>query len=376
MEVKVYSSCAQVKHLIDQAILNLPTSVNVDSIFVTNEDNEIVPFTYDFPFSHSIGSQVKVVKGKLIHIGKLISYSEDKVGISYENQILYIKNYDIISFVEEFHYPVLKFDDDENKIINYLIGDITWKCLTTACIENGEIIFRIAALVTNKSEICEEIKLSLIAGDVNLKRTNNFITPRAVMMTAANNSISNNPKDDFVEYDIGEQKLNPKTMIELDSFSAKSKHIYIHHTDQDFTEYAYAFISPEFIPVSSVNAYKCGTFIGNYSLKEVNKNEEVVLVLGKSSSVQCKTFVEPVSVSGSGTGTVKTVTENLTIYIKNYKKQDVTLIVKHFIGDNSFQKCSCSNAVFIEGVLEFTFLIKEGALNEKFVCSITTLQRH
>lgn len=389
----------------------LPKSVDINSIFVINDQGEILSFSY-IPETNiginltdrNTGEKVEitVTKDSQNITGKVISLNDHNVLLSSNNKLITIRNYDkvIVNVADDNTRPKIILDENKGGefTISYLLSNISWKCMGTALILNDKMFLRLTGSISNNTETDMTANLTLVSGDVyqNYRYNNdNYenVAPRALAMTSSqkvsSKSVNTSMLEDYVKYNVGKKTIHNKDIAELGTLEIPVNKIYIHETrTKDTVNYGYRFIAPQYIPACDINVYNMMdgnveqyNFMGTNSIDESQKDDKIDLIIGNSTMLSCKSVIttskiplneQPENDSGEKWYTIK---ENLLVEIKNHNSKESILILKHYVGNKEIITTNCNQYKRTEdGFIEFTFNIPANTEKETFSCEISTAQ--
>jgi hypothetical protein len=125
--------------------------------------------------------------------------------------------------------------------------------------------------------------------------------------------------------------------------------------------------------------------MGSGHIQESQKDDEVDLILGGSTIVQClsELVVDDVEITDEklakkyeltlGPRQWRLLTTELTTTISNTGSDPANLILRHFINDSRLVSIDCKEFKQRKnGYLEWLFQVPPERKNEKFVCTIVT----
>lgn len=410
--------------------ITLPKSAEIASIVIVNSDNVIVPFSYipevDMSVAltdRSTGAQTEaaVIKDGQIITGKVLSLNPDSITLVNNNEITTIRKYDRVTanISEDFSHPHLVLANTNKSItVSYLLSSIAWTCIGTALIDSTQNVMylRLAGNISNNTESNIHADTMLVSGDVYQHRGHQNIrteyAPRA-LMAVQTQSISGEKVDtslleDYTKFNVGNRIIHNQDVAELGTWSFPVIKLYIHQTNQyDKVRFGYRFIAPGFIPGCSLNAYSVNadqsidSYLGSNDIDESQLNDEVDIILGESTVLQCKSLIVVSSdVTVSDEATAKqynlplevfakankdhdwhVVTEDLKVDITNHGTQAAVLVLKHYVENKLLLQTKCqSYKKRDQGFIEWYFEIPPGTTSgprkEQFVCQITTAGYH
>lgn len=427
-KLSIYSKLGHIiqKYAKGTKTIILPKSVNMSSIIIIGFDGLIIPFSY-IPEANmgialtdrSTGEKVEttVIKnGKALN-GKILSLDPDHALIITDGKIVNIRKYDSISvdINDDYTRPRLIINNDDKPFtISYLLSGISWNCIGTALIDNSNNIMylRLAANIINNTDSDINADISLISGEINkinkvMKQ--NYATaatrsfaPVPVSETNVNSSII----EDYVKYNVGNRIIHTKDVAELNSLQFPLIKIYIHKTNEpNRVRFGYRFTATDFIPRCDINVYSINTngnelildsFVGSDTIKESQKSDDVDIILGDSTMLQCKSSISAYSAIidnesdakkyglkwnnsyNNDNNRLRILTENLTVDFTNHNKTKSSVILQHYIGDNYILQVNCQDFnVKKNGYIQWYFDVepKEDGEPRKdhFSCQIISL---
>ena len=290
-------------------------------------------------------------------------------------------------------------------------------------IKDSGVLLRLAGKIVNNTESDIYADVSLVSGDVYQHRNqhmNQHMNQDTVMyaqMSVKSNSVlrdevQESMLEDYVRYEVGEQLLTTENVIELDVWDINADKLYIHKTNStDTVQFGYRVVAPGFIPACSVNVFKqeedsIGGYLGSSQIDESQEGEDINLMLGTSTKLQCTSQIvvekvqtvddvgveDNVKTEDIKTKDIKTennettdvyshvsnkrwmyVTTKLTTEITNYNTTDSNLSIKHYRGSDHLISVSQQNSKREEGYLEWYFSIPPTQeSSQTFICEIVT----
>lgn len=414
---------SQSGHLVERfpattGIIPLPNSVEIASIVAIDTQGQIIPFTYLAPTSlgtalidRQTGEKVEVTvtKDNSTTTGKIMSLDGSNVTLLTPDQITSIRKYDQITVnlqEPDLTRPRLHVESNQPFILSYLVSNIGWTCVGTILIDNETMHLRLAGNINNQTETDISAVTTLVSGDVyqNRHRQEVFATKSSFMTQAASASpmvsrkVETTLTEDYTKYEVGPHLLQAKNIVELGTSTYPINKIYIHRThESDRVTWGYRFVATGFIPSCAVNVYaiddqrSIGAYLGSDTLPESQSEDEIDIILGESSMLQCTSLVVvsdvtlkdevalnqyKLSTSEHG-GAWHIITEELTVEITNHNRQAVILILKHPVGDKSIQQITCQSfKQRKDGYIEWYFEIPPATgaqpRKETFSCKVAT----
>jgi hypothetical protein len=218
--------------------------------------------------------------------------------------------------------------------------------------------------------------------------------------------------EDYTKYDVGHRIIHEQDIVELGTWSFPFVKLYIHDTnDEDTVKFGYRVIAPGFIPACSVNVYSIDSnkmidsYLGSDTIKESQKDNEVDIMLGESTMLQCEsslivndmiildemtarqynlpleTFINKTEINNEkrqrDDRQWHVLVEDLTIKITNHNLKSSMLLIRHFVGDKMIVDTRCMNySKRKNSYLEWYFQIPETKENnprkDNFTCQIVT----
>lgn len=419
-------------------MVTLPKSVEIASIVAVGSDGVIIPFSY-VPETNmgialvdrSTGEKVDatVIKEDKILKGKILSLDSDNVMLMSGGEISNIRKYDQVSvgITDDYTRPrlVIKNDIPKAFTLSYLLSSIAWSCVGTALIDkdNNMMYLRLAGNIVNNTESDITADTVLVSGDVyQYRRTQDAnaesaqYAPRAMMMARSapmsGKQVETSMLEDYTKYQVGNRIVRNKDVAELGTASFPVIKLYIHQTnDNDTVRFGYRFTAPGFIPSCSLNVYSIDrdrtvdSYLGSNEIEQSQKNDEIDIILGETTMLQCKSevIVSDVIVSDEDTarrynlpldtfqqsqqqqvikgfhndGDWHIITEDLKVVITNHNDTPSALVLKHYIGNKKLVDLRCQSFKDRKnGYIEWYFQIppKSGSepRKESFTCQIIT----
>jgi hypothetical protein len=259
---------------------------------------------------------------------------------------------------------------------------------------------------------------TLVSGNIYQNRSQNYeaaaFAPRARLMSAPASSeqAETSMLEDYTKYDVGHRIIHEQDIVELGTWSFPFVKLYIHDTnDEDTVKFGYRVIAPGFIPACSVNVYSIDSnkmidsYLGSDTIKESQKDNEVDIMLGESTMLQCEsslivndmiildemtarqynlpleTFINKTEINNEkrqrDDRQWHVLVEDLTIKITNHNLKSSMLLIRHFVGDKMIVDTRCMNySKRKNSYLEWYFQIPETKENnprkDNFTCQIVT----
>jgi hypothetical protein len=440
-KLTIYSRSGHIVQLVTRGtkMITLPKSVEIGSIVAIDSEGVVVPFSYvpetEFGISltnRSTGDKVEamVIKGGQSITGKILSLNSENVMIISGNQVANIREYDrvVVNVSDDTTRPRLILERDNKPVtISYLVSSIAWTCVGTALVDEDKnmMYLRLAGNIANNTETDIKANIFLVSGEVYQHRRNQEPTPRAAMMLQSaapmsGKQVSTTMLEDYTKYSVGNRIIRTKDVAELGSWSVPITKIYVHETDEnDRVRFGYRIIAQDFVPECSVNVYSIDanhsidSYIGSNSIDESQKGDEIDIMLGESTMLQCnslivtydtvvadietaKTYdlpletfskdIEDISKSGDTVPKVSQkhddrdwhiITEDLTVDIINHNVKPVAMILKHRVGDKLVVRTTCQNynkrsSEFIEWYFQVPGKTTADPRKEQFACQIIT----
>lgn len=438
-KLTIYSHSGHIVQKYDQGnkIITLPKSVEIASIVIIDSDGTIIPFSY-VPETNmgialtnrSTGEKVEtsVVKDGQTINGKILSLDSDNVMLLTDSHISNIRKYDrvTVGISDDYTRPRLVLEKNNKAFtLSYLLSSIEWNCIGTALIDNTNnvIYLRLAGNIVNNTESDIAANTILVSGEVYQQRQqqndfaeSNQIVPRAMYAMAApgppmsSRRVSTGMLEDYTKYDVGNRTIRTKDIAELGTLSFPIIKIYVHKTnDVDKVKFGYRFISPGFIPGCSLNVYSIDNnksidaYLGSNMIDESQKGDEVDIMLGESTMLQCKSLIVVSDIVIRDEATAKQyglptetfsktyqhndnaewhiITEDLTVDLINHNDVVSSLILKHFVGNKLLVNINCKTYKqrkhgFIEWYFQIPPKTGDEPRKERFSCKILTASYH
>jgi hypothetical protein len=434
-KITIYSRSGHIVQKFPQGtkLVTLPKSVEIASIVAIDSDGNIVPFSY-MPETtmgialtdRSSGEKVEasvMKEGQTIN-GKILSLDADNVILMSGNQITNIREYDrvSVSINEDFTRPRLALEHDSKPLtLSYLLSSISWTCIGTALIDNNKDIMylRLAGNIINNTESDITANTILVSGEVYQYRgrqevyaeSQSYAAPRAMMAMAPapmmNKKVQTSILEDYVKYEVGDRIIHNKDIAELGTWSFPVIKLYVHETnDDDKVRFGYRFVAPGFIPSCSLNVYSIDSnkmidsYLGSNDIDESQKSDEVDIMLGESTMLQCKslvvvsndTIIQDEATARKYNIPIETfsktytrrddrewhlITEDLKVDITNHNIKPSALVLKHYVGNKLLVNVRCQEYRDRKnGYIEWYFQVPSGTntepRKEKFICQIMT----
>lgn len=407
----------------------LPKSVELPSIVAIDADGMIVPFSY-FPETNlmealtnrSSGERVEAVavKSGAALRGQILSLDADNVTLIVGNQINRIREYEqiLVAVDSNLTRPRLLLESGGKPFtLSYLISNIAWTCVGTALIDttNNTMHLRLAGNISNDTESDIQADIVLVSGSVYQYRRAQATyaeetTSRAMMAAPmAGQKAPVSMAEDYTKYNVGERIVRKNDIAELGTWEIPVLKLYIHQTNErDIVRFGYRFTAPDFVPGCSVNVYsiddnkRIDAYLGSNDIEESQKGEEIDLMLGESTKLQCESTITPVSdqivtqevltqskidateseraiiINPPDDRKLHYIRENLRVEITNYNTTEVFLVVKHYIGSRRFLEAECKPSDKREGGFLYWYFkvppgTRETPRKDEFDCTILTL---
>ena len=409
----------------------LPRSAEISSIVAIDINGKVIPFSY-VPEStmgialtdRSTGEKVEaaVTKDGQTIKGKIITLSSDNITLRTNNQIINVKDYDtiIVNISDDFTRPrLILLNNSAPFTLSYLVSNISWRCVGTALVDkiNNMMHLRLAGDISNKTEGDITADTILVNGDVYQNRyqdgyqdrtyESQSFAPRASLKAASpmsSEKVQTSMSEDYTKYNVGNRVIHNKDIAELGTWSFPINKLYIHNTNEkDTVRFGYRIIAPEFIPSCSVNVYSVDenkmidSYLGSDTIDESQANDEVDIILGESTLLQCESLViinDIIIDDESGarkyglpletfnkremrrSGSWHIIIEDITIDITNHNMTASSLLIKHYIGDKRIVGSKCEDYIRNGDHIEWYFQVPPkqgtGPRKDKFVCQIKT----
>lgn len=296
--------------------VTIPKSAEISSIVVIGMDGNIIPFSY-VPATNmgialtnrSSGEKVDVdvMKNGEHYRGKILALGSDNISIISTNKIINIRDYDQIEIgiLDDSTHPQIILDKDNIPFtLSYLVSSVSWNCIGTALIDSiSDVMYlRLAGKISNMTENDIAANTTLISGTIQQNRFRSSDTlrfaPRASLMAAApvsSERVETSMVEDYTKYEVGHRIIHEQDIVELGTWSFPVIKLYIHDTnDEDIVKFGYRIIAPGFIPSCLVNVYSIDSnktidsYLGSDTINESQKDNEVDIILGESTMLQCK----------------------------------------------------------------------------------------
>lgn len=430
-KITIYSSSGHIvqRYNYNTKTITLPKSVEVNSLVVIDSNSNVIPFSYISETNlgtaltnRSTGEKVfvTVIKGSQKMDGRVISLDGDSVTITTGNQIINTREYDqiIVNIPENQDYtrPRIVIDNKESInydffTISYLLSSISWNCVGTALIDDGKskLYLRLAGNIINNTETDISGNTILVSGEVYQNRPNtpryNNEAVRSMAVYQSNSAPISSKKanssmlEDYVKYEVGDRIIHNKDLAELGTLSLSIIKLYIHRTDErNIVKFGYRFTAPGFIPSCSINAYSIlndntiDAYLGSNEINESQKDDEVDLIIGESTMLQCKSNIisndivisnddatnqynlhVPLDNSNNNSRQWHILTENISVNINNHNNKESNLVLKHYVGKKRIINITCTKYNKREdGFIEWYFTIPSGSQKQEFSCEIST----
>lgn len=422
-KLTIYS---QSGHLIQQfpaetKIVTLPKSVEIESIVAIDINGQIIPFSYLSPTS--IGTSltdrqtgekvdVTVIKDDSNIKGKIINQDSNSITLLTASGITIVREYDQLivnlnSADQDVTRPRLNLESSQPFTISYLISNIAWTCIGTILVdhESNQMYLRLAGNITNNTETDISAMTTLVSGEVYQNRPHQDVHRAAKVFMATpspmvSQQVETNLVEDYIKYEVGERLIQNKTIVELGTSVYPINKIYIHQTNKrDRVSWGYRFRATGFIPSCSVNVYSIDTnrtidaYLGSNDIRESQTDDEIDIVLGESTMLQCKSSVVISDVKDEAIlkqyklpteeqidGVARSwhiITEELTVEITNHNPNSAILVLKHPVDNNPILNVECQafkqrKDGFIEWYFEIPSKFENQPRKETFKCKIVT----
>lgn len=349
----VYHDCTQVVETYPKQTtkIPLPKSVDIDSLLITDDKGNIIPFRYKSQhINPRVQDTITVTKNGVNYSGKLISMTDSGVTIYSDNNTIVIRNYDTMTIhnIKTQWSPYIKIEPQDNVItVNYLFSEITWKVVGTGIITDSNINLCISSQITNNTDHNIIAQIYCIAGSISKHRP----MPHMMRTLAVEQSLISKIED-YTMYNVGQRKLEQMTVVEMGSNNYPVVKFYEHHTNQPDIRVGYRFKTSQYIPNMTIYMYTNDhNYIGTAEISEYQAREEVDLLLNQSSMVRCETTIQVEEPDKN------TKVEYLELKIINNNTNDIFLVVKHDLGNKKLIQSTCPVAKHRGNYLEWYFLI-------------------
>jgi hypothetical protein len=389
-------------------------SVDISSIVVIDDTGSVLPFSY-IPetnlgvslINRSTGEKVSVnvTKNMETITGRVLSLSKEDVTLMVNNTVVIIRNYDRIAINsnEDNSYPSITLLKSSRKFtLSYLFSDILWYCVGTALIDiqQERLYLRLAGNINNNTDNDITGNVSLVSGNVHQQKRYNV--PEAMTLTSRKNEapmkikkVVSSQVEDYIKYPIGNRTIHNKDVVELGVWEMAIIKIYVHMTnDDDRVTFGYRFPAPNYIPQCMVNAYsmndnnEIGAYIGSDNIDESQKGDNIDIILGETTVLQCKDTITtenftikdettarkygiPMTLYNENKGKgieFNIIVESLLVEINNTNKIKSYLIIKHYVGNRNLINVQCKDYIKREdGYIEWYFEINQ---SDTFRCQI------
>ena len=386
--ITIYSHTAHIKELYAAGTneIMLPKSAELQSIMIVTVKGNILPFNYIDAAAIALtnrhnGEQITAIvkKNNDIVTGEVLSYDSDSITILLDETAVTIRHYDKIEFTNlagNTRPYLIVAASTQNFTVSYLLSTIGWQCIGTALYDNTRdiIVLRLAADVTNNTELDLIGELTVVSGDVQQQRrqasrtmvaNNNMLMARPSMSSET----TENKIQDYHKYNVGARTLYNNNILELGVWEIPALKIYVHYISSfNIVEYGFRATSSEYIPAATVNVYEIqngsiGSYLGSDIIDIVPVNKQFDIMVGATSAVLCEstlTTVDKEIESKTGTTTTTTteitkhnVTDTLRVNITNTTPQQLWLVIKHFIGNRKFVSSTQNVDRLKDGYLEW-----------------------
>ena len=426
-KLTVYSRSGHIiqKYNKETKIITLPKSVEIASIIVMDSNGNIIPFSY-IPetnlgialIDRSTGEKVDatVVKDDKIIKGKILSLDSDNVMLMTGGEISNIREYDrvTVGVTDDYTRPRLILNKVDNDFtLSYLLSSIAWNCIGTALIDEtkNRMYLRLAGNIVNNTESDISANTILVSGDVYQYRSRQEVNTESshyksrnvfaqtVPAPMSSRRVETSMLEDYLKYDVGNRIVHNKDVAELGTWTFPVIKLYVHQTNEDdIVRFGYRFTAQGFIPSCSINVYSVNNenyldgYLGSNEIEQSQKGNEIDIMLGESTMLQCKSEVIIMDVEADNNSIHKfnlpideskdnkmwhITTEDLKVEITNHNNKPAALVLKHYIGNKRLVDLRCQNFKKRDnGFIEWYFQIppKSGTepLKEYFTCQILT----
>lgn len=383
--IRIYSNSGHIveHHVNSTGTIVLPKSVNIESIIVTDNKGNIIPFSY-LPDTNlgialtdrKTGEKVNVVvtKDSQKLTGKVMTLDASNVSLLVNGQITTIRNYDSVTvdIFEDSTRPRIALDtQNTNFTLSYLLPSIRWTCMGSVLIHpNNTMNLRLAGHIINDTEANLIGETFLVAGDV-YQKPQRFYNNESYLPEAAPMALAASPRsqrltqpttsmaEDYTVYSTGNRIIHKQDIAELSTATYPITKLYKHKTnDIDIVQFGYRFIATGFIPACDVNVYQVesnktiSTFLGFTNIEESQSSDEIDLMLGRSTMLQCHSqlVISEVKADPPPDHILvqphdhewHNITEELKVEIINHNSTNVVLLLKHYIGHKALLDIQCS----------------------------------
>jgi len=411
--------------------IQLPKSAEIASIVSFDSNNIIVPFSYipemtlqSVLTDRATGEKVDavVIKDGQSITGKIVGLSDDGIVLASNNKITSVRKYDqlTVNISDDYTRPhVILSSNNSDVTISYLLSNIAWTCVGTALIDEKKNIMylRLTGNIVNNTESDIAANTTLVSGEVYQYRSKQNIqaAPMSLYRLSASmqestsmssRKVSTSMLEDYTKYNVGNRIIHNKDIAELGTSTVKVIKMYIHMTsDNDKVRYGYRFTADGFVPSCSINVYsigpdnRIGAYLGTNEIDEGQKGEDIDILIGESTTVQCKSLVMISDVVVQNEEQAKLfrlpldtflsnykrrddlnwhiITEDLNVEIINYNDKPAPLVLKHYVGDKMLIETRCQDYKKREnGYIEWYFQVPpkvgDAPRKETFKCQILT----
>ncbi len=333
----------------------VPSSISSDSVIAFDDKGRVLQIALEYPLTLAqringpqkpVG-QVLVAKQDLTKRlqGKLLSMDTSSNSVTMQldqsSDVATILNPAAIFLINNNtdvetrpKVTLTPFPDSASVAWSFVASGISWQPYGTLVVNtSGEkALLRIAAEVTNDTDIEIAGNLTLVAGDVNQpsqgagsQRKSQVLMamPAAAAPMARKATINTSgysdvkdggmqPLDDLQSYAVGQRTIDRNTFLELSSDATILAKIYTctcnEYSPKPSVAYGYEFNAPRFLPNCNLQVYKnnegskqiplsgiLGKFLGQGSVQETQKMEKVKLFLGTTSTIMVISTFEQTS---------------------------------------------------------------------------------
>ena len=314
-QIYIYEDLTHVIQEVNDDKLDLPISVNSSSITCMDAEGTNIGFEF-VPYRQIFKKDIKcrVEKKNKIQQGKIISTDGYSITLLSQNEISYIRKFDSISISKQDyreHPRIILNSTQVPTYCSYHCGDIAWRCMGQLIVSeaNNKMYLSVSALVTNSTNFNFDGTIYVICGQPLSRgpsyRSNNAakLTSRRASMELASASVADTEpeqsrSEDYVMYNLGPRVLSEVESFPLNNYTFPYKKLYFARTENNDVTFGYRIQTKKYIPKCNVSVYTegednvpFGNYVGTSSMKEVQPGNQIDLVIGSSTRIQCNSEV-------------------------------------------------------------------------------------
>ena len=273
--------------------------------------------------------------------------------------------------------------------LSYMIRSIKWSCNGVAIINDNELSVTCNAVIRKTDDlvgqnIVADISIVNASPIINNIKNNNpsnvSAMPEARMTMSQTYAYEEESEtvstDDYKSINIGELTIGDYMSYSIVNFNTSTNKCYVHTTGQNVTLFGYEFVSNELVPSCTLRFYNNNDnrYIGSAFIKELQRGDHTVALIGESTLATCKSFVERFDVANgnnisndsNNVGVLVehpvfiTINERVTLNFNNKSNSVVVMKVKHYVEDADIVSISQEYIKRENGYVTWQFDISSG----------------